>query len=543
MAQPDDIPTVTDLLLARADDESDGLLFQQQRWSWAEHVRECADRAAWLRAVRQPEKPFHVGVLLSNEPEFSFLLGAAALAGAVIVGLNPIRRGEALARDVRVTDCQLVITSAESRSLLDGLDLGISDDRVFSVDSTSWSQALRPHRGSPAEAAPATPGDLLTLVFTSGTGGEPKAVRCTHGKIAFPGAMLADRLGLDGDDVAYVSMPMFHSNAIMAGWAVGLAAGAAIALRDSFSARGFLHDVRAFGATYANYVGRPLSYILATETQPDDGDNPLRVVYGNEAPEKDRVRFAERFRCQVVDGFGSTENGVVVQRTPDTPAGSLGRPGEGVAVLNPDTEKPCPPAVFDASGHITNADEAIGELVNTAGPGWFEGYYNAPEADAHRMRGGMYWSGDRAYMDADGFAYFVGRSEEWMRVDGENMGAAPIERVLLRHPGIAQAAVYAVPDPQVGDQVMAAVVADSQTPFDPATLADFLAQQPDFGPKQIPKFLRITERMPRTATFKVLKRELASDRWHCADPVWWRPSAQGNYEFLSTDQARSLDSH
>ena len=111
------------------------------------------------------------------------------------------------------------------------------------------------------------------LIFTSGTSGEPKAVRCTHGKIAVPGRMLAGRFGLGTGDTVYVSMPMFHSNAIMAGWAVGLAAGATIALRRRFSASGFLPDIRAFGATYANYVGRPLSYVLATPERADDVGN------------------------------------------------------------------------------------------------------------------------------------------------------------------------------------------------------------------------------------------------------------------------------
>ena len=74
------------------------------------------------------------------------------------------------------------------------------------------------------------------------------------------------------------------------------------------------------------------------------------------------------------------------------------------------------------------------------------------------MRGGMYWSGDLAYRDADGFVYFAGRTADWLRVDGENLAAAPIERILLRHPDVAEAAVYAVPDPSVGDQVMAALV-------------------------------------------------------------------------------------
>ena len=119
---------------------------------------------------------------------------------------------------------------------------------------------------------------------------------------------------------------------------------------------------------------------------------------------------------------------------------------DGVAVLDPETGRPCPPARFSPGGELLNPAEAIGELVNTAGPGMFAGYYNDAEADASRMRDGRYWSGDLAYADADGFCWFAGRAGQWLRVDGENLGTAPIERVLLRHPAIAAAAVYGVPD-------------------------------------------------------------------------------------------------
>jgi fatty-acyl-CoA synthase len=109
---------------------------------------------------------------------------------------------------------------------------------------------------APLDVAPAAAEDLLMLIFTSGTSGEPKAVRCTHGKIAFPGKMLASRFGLTSADTVYVSMPLFHSNAIMAGWAVGLAAGAALALRRRFSASAFLRmcgpSVRPMPATWAS---------------------------------------------------------------------------------------------------------------------------------------------------------------------------------------------------------------------------------------------------------------------------------------------------
>ena len=99
-----------------------------------------------------------------------------------------------------------------------------------------------------------------------------------------------------------------------------------------------------------------------------------------------------------------------------------------------------------------------GELVNVSDAGRFEGYYNDPDADAERMRGGVYHSGDLAYRDENGYAYFAGRLGDWMRVDGENLGSAPIERVLLRHPDVVEVAVYGIPAPDVGDQVMAALV-------------------------------------------------------------------------------------
>ncbi len=193
----------------------------------------------------------------------------------------------------------------------------------------------------------------------------------------------------------------------------------------------------------------------------------MRIAFGNEAGDRDIAEFARRFGCTVVDGFGSTENAVVISRVPGTPAGSLGQPLEGVAVLDPETGEECPRAVLDDAGALTNGDEAIGELVNTTGAGQFTGYYNDPAADDERMRDGMYWSGDLAYRDADGFVYFAGRTSEWLRVDGENLAAAPIERVLLRHPDVSRVAVYAVPDESVGDQVAAALVLRDGATFDP----------------------------------------------------------------------------
>ena len=136
------------------------------------------------------------------------------------------------------------------------------------------------------------------------------------------------------------------------------------------------------------------------------------------------------------------------------------------------------------------------------------------------MRGGAYHSGDLAYRDENGYAYFTGRLGDWMRVDGENLGSAPIERVVLRHPDIVEVAVYGIPAPDVGDQVMAAVLLTEGASFDPEQFREFLAGQTDLGPKQWPSFVRVSRNLPRTETFKVIKRQLQAERTDCDDPVY-----------------------
>ena len=218
-------------------------------------------------------------------------------------------------------------------------------------------------------------------------------------------------------------------------------------------------------------MGKPLSYILDTPELPDDADNPLRRVFGNEAAEADVARFAARFGCAVQDAYGSTEGGASVQRTPDTPRGALGRALPGTMVVDPDTGEECPRAVFDDEGRLLNAEEAIGEMVNPTGGAGFEGYWRNAEAEAARVRNGWYWTGDLAYRDEDDFFYFGGRDYDWLRVDGENFAAAPVEEVLQRHPDVVLASVYAVPDTVVGDQVMAALLLGEGREFDPEGFA------------------------------------------------------------------------
>jgi fatty-acyl-CoA synthase len=525
-----------DHVRARVGDERPALLYEDQRWTYREWVRAGAQRAALFGALRVDGPP-HVGVLLDNVPEFTMWVGAAALAGTTVVGINGTRRGEELARDIRHTDCQLIVTDATQVGLLDGLDLGAAAGRVLVVDTAEYDALLAPHAGADLPAAEIDEGTQLLLLFTSGTSGAPKAVICSQGRLDFVATSIVGLNQLTADDVTYVSMPLFHSNALFTGWAPSVVAGAAVALRARFSASAFLPDVRRFGATYFNYVGKPLSYILATPEQPDDADNPLQRGYGNEANDADLVRFQERFGCTLNDGYGQTETGASVFRVPGMPPGALGMAAPTVKVLDPATGQERAPARFDDQGRLLNADEAIGEIVNTAGT-TFEGYWNNDEANRERLRDGAYWTGDLAYRDEAGFFYFAGRNADWLRVDGENFAAAPIERILARWPAVQLAAVYGVPDAVAGDRVMAALLLAPGHPFDPAELVAFLDVQADLGPKWSPTFVRVVAELPLTPTNKVLKRQLVAERWEGSDPVWWRPERAGPF-VLMTDADRA----
>ena len=533
------MPTMADLVRARADDGHDAIRFEDDSWTYREFVQACSERAALLAELRRPG-PFHIGVLLDNGPEFSMWLGAAALTGAVIVGINPTRRGAELARDITHTDCQLIVTEAPHAPLLDGIDVGVEADRILVIGTGPYEAALTRHRGAALPDAAVAESDLYLLLFTSGTSGAPKACICSQGRLARIGTTLAKMVALGPEDVCYLAMPMFHSNALMAGWAPALAGASTTALRRKFSASGFLPDVRQYGATYFNYVGKPLSYILATPELPDDADNPLRLVFGNEAADLDIDRFSTRFGCPVIDSYGSTEGGATVQRTPDMPDGALGRGGEGVTVLDPETGAEPPAARFDEHGRLLNPDEAIGEIVNKLGAASFEGYYKNDDANAARVRGGYYWTGDLGYRNDAGFIYFAGRDFEWLRVDGENFAAAPVERILARHPDVVLAAVYAVPDADVGDQVMAGLQLRRGASFDPDGFASFLAGQPDLGTKWAPRFVRVADTLPVTETSKVLKRALRRERWECTDAVWWRPEKGAPYRRLEPADVEAL---
>jgi fatty-acyl-CoA synthase len=512
--------SIAELLLARAEDDNTALLFEDQRWSWRELVAEAATRSAFLQQLRPRERPWHVGVLLENTPEYVFLIAGAALCGATVVGINPTRRGAELAGDIRGTDCAMIVTDHAYGDLLDGIDHG--EAHILDASSSEYADLLATRSGAAAEATAEglDPRSTLLLLFTSGSTGAPKAVICSTSRWAF--ICQVTPLTFTSDDVAYNAMPVFHGNALMGSLGPCMANGATFAMRRRFSASGFLPDIRRFGATFFNYVGRSLAYVLAQPERPEESDNRLRFGFGTEASARDRAEFSRRYGCPLLESYGSSEGTCYIIHTPDTPDGALGIPQQGfvVDIVNASGQA-CPPARFDASGVMQNREAAVGEIVSRGAAARFEGYYKNPGASQDRLRDGDFWTGDLGYRDENGFYWFAGRTADWLRVDSENFAAAPVEQILSRFPGVSAAAVYSLPDPVTGDQVMAALEFRGGE-FDPGAFASFLGQQTDLGTKWAPRLIRITKDLPLTATHKVSKPILRRMLWNGEDPVYER---------------------
>jgi fatty-acyl-CoA synthase len=525
-------------------------------WTHADYGAEASRWAQLFVARARSDRPLHVGVLLDNTPDYLFALGGAALAGAAIVGLNHTRRDKHLLRDITHTHVGLIVTEPRHEALLEPVADHLPVEAGNLLVSTRFVDENDPvpELGKPLDDALAAvsgedpglqpdPDTLWALIFTSGTSAAPKAVVCSQRRFMVTGNRMGMIMDLGRNDVGYVCMPLFHSNALMVGWAPSIVYGASVGLARKFSASRWLPDVRRYGGTYFNYTGKPLAYLLATPERPDDADNPLRVAFGNEGSPEVVEAFSRRFAVDVIDAYGATEGGVAVDRDAEERAGALGKVAPSVKVVDEEgNEKP--PARFDDEGRLVNADECVGEIVNTAGAGPFEGYYNNPEANERTLRFGWYWTGDLGYLDADRYVYFAGRNADWLRVDGENFPAGPIEAALAQHPDVVLASVYGVPDAQAGDQVMAGLVLRNGAYFDPAAFASWIDARDDIGPKWRPRYVRILRDPPTTGTNKIVKRSLVHQKWRAdrveGDPTYVRGHRESVYRPFTADDEQAL---
>ena len=453
----------------------------------ARWCRPVPARAAWIRTVAGPG-PLHIGVLLGNVPEYVFWLGAAALADAVIVGINSTRRGEALAGDIVRTDCTVVITDASGAGLLDGLEFGVPADRVVRVDSPAYAEALGAHDGADCRAVVAAMVLLRPPL--------PAAVHVGHHRRAQSGALHPGSAGRHrravgrGLRLRARRRGLLHHAAVprqRADGAVGavMVVGAIVALARRFSASGFGADVRRYGATTFTYVGKAIAYILATRrAAADDAATTSRRGFGTEAsvpimPPSNAASAASSPRATArarVDGHQPR------RRTPRSAHWAARRrhrrrdPETGARVPAGPVRRRRATAQR-ARVHRGDRQPHRASAASRA---------TTPTRTPPRPGPAAAGTGRGPGLPRRGRLLLFRRAPgDWMRVDSENLTAGPIEWVLVRNDRVA-AAVYPVPDPRSGRPGDGGDRAAARRGFDAAGFRRFLASQPDLGTKWAP---------------------------------------------------------
>ena len=489
------------------------------------------------------QRPGHVAMVLDNHLEVLALFGGCAYAGLTLFGVNTGLRGEVLAGVINQSRARVLVVGerfAPEVERVRGSLQHVAPENVLVLPTMGG--AITPAQdllacvtsevGTGAVDPPAievAPERNLMVIYTSGTTGLPKGINNNHFKLCGIGMAVSLNLGIGADDRGYACMPLFHSNSIFLGLMPALWVSGSLALRERFSASQFVPDVMRYGVTYWNYVGEPVHYVLAAIEAAYGGDeariaaeithhpdNKLRYALGNGAAAPDIERFTQWLGLEdMLELYGSTEAAISTFRRKGDPRGCVGEIfDDTVKILHPNGNE-CPPAELGADGKILNYDDAVGEICRVApDTGFFQGYFDNTKANADKYRDGVYHSGDLGHVlirEGRRYLFFDGRTDDWIRKDGENFSAGQVGRIILEYPDVALAVAYGVPCPISDEWVMAALKLRDGATFDPQAFYDWCEQQVNGGSmdrKWFPDFVRIVTDFEYTETQKVLVRHL-----------------------------------
>lgn len=513
-----------------------------------------------------------IGIYQENTPEFIFAAFGAGLSNSVLFCINTGFRGKTLANVINQAGVSLLLTTpeyaAEIKANLSDMQ-GLAPENILvsanpadaeaygftcleeALDRSAEGKDLRKYRPPMDNTSP------VLVIYTSGTTGMPKGVPCTHLKMIGAGFVVQSAVRLLKNDMGYIANPLFHSNAWYIGMLPAMLAGSAFILKRNFSASAFEGDMLKYGVTFMNYVGQPLNYIIAAlEKKYGSGDaveqalarhqrNRFRVAYGNGASPVDRRKLMKYLGMEhIYEVYGSTEAVITTANKPGDPIDSVGQVPDSVVILN-DQDEICPPGIPDGNGQLLNYHEAVGEIARKVGRDnlRFDGYFANNAATDKKFRDGYYHSGDLGHVrmvNGRRYLYFNGRTDDWIRKDGENFSAENVADYATKLPGVKLAIAYGAPSEVSDEKVMVTLQLEENAVFDPFSAYEwFLRQQKEGGmdPKWMPDYIRIIDSFSLTNTQKLLVRPFKQQHFNIDDhpdmTVYFRQRGDDAYHPLT----------
>jgi len=480
-------------------------------WLTFAQLDERTDRLAAGLAALGVGRGAMVATILPNRIETVEILLAVAKLGAVQVPLNYWLKGEFL--QYQLADCGASVLIADGPGYAAAKDLltasGIT--RCVAVDDPPPGGLAYPDllaergRFEPVSG----PGDLLSIMYTSGTTAAAKGCMLSTGYYVSVGRAYGLREWCLPGERMFTGFPMFHTSGQLVAFMTALVNGASISIAPEFHASTFIADAAADGATMLVGVGVMGNLLLAQPPSPADKAHPFRLAVWVPMAEAEQRRFEERFGTPVMsEGYGQTE---AVPITVSAPHGPRARGTSGL--VSPLLEV----AIVDGADNELPLGEAGEIVVRPRVPNaMYSGYWRKPDATATAWSNLWHHTGDFGRMDADGFVTFVDRKKDVLRRRGENVSALALENVLRQHPAIADAAVSPVPGPFGDDDIKASLVLADGAVLEPAGFYEFIRDKVAYF--AVPRYIDIRTALPVNALSRVMKHVLRDEG--VTDQMW-----------------------
>lgn len=463
-------------------------------WSWREFDRHV-NRAAHFLLGRGLAPGDRFNLHLGNGPEFLVFWLAAAKTGTAMVPTNPVSTAEEMAYVLAHSEARLSLTETAHAAACHAVR-GRCPELLDVIECRPLGPLLDGLPDTPPDAR-VGPGDEVAMLYTSGTTSRPKGVLLTHANYLYGGEVMAKAMRVLPTDRHLIVLPLFHAGAQLHAFVPMLLVGGSVALMDRFSASRFIEQATRHEATLAALFAAPIRMLLAQPRSDGDGRTRLRAIsYAQNVTVPQYEEWHARFRAPLMQIWGMTETMSLPLVQPlDLPRKPLSM---GMPVLGYEC------TVVDADGREVPAG-TVGELVVRGEPGvtLMKGYFKNPAATAQTLRGGWLWSGDYAWMDDEGYFYFVDRKKDMLKRAGENVSASEVEETLKLHPAVFDAAVVGVPDPVRDEAIKAYVLVREGAAVTAAELIAWCGER--LSPFKVPELVEFRDAFPRTSVGKIQK--------------------------------------
>lgn len=468
-------------------------------------------RVAAALAEEGMAKGERFALLLQNHPEFIDTMVGASILGAIYVPIDPRTKGDKLLFMLRHSGCRGVVCGDYNlASVIDILDQAPEIEWIWVVGKTdvvpTLQRSLRWRNFAHILQSPVPdiriqvddPADVMQIMYTSGTTGDPKGVVVRNARWGAVGSW-SSFFNFRRDDRPYTGLSLTHGNAQLMTLASSLRLGMRAVFSRKFTKSRLWDISRKYGCTTFNLLGGMTTAIYSENPRPNDPDNPVRFVISAGMPAAIWQDFERRFNVQILEVYAAVEGGLTINPIGVGPVGSIGKPPAGLVAR----------IVDEHENDVAPFEH--GEIIfrPASGPAPVVDYFNNADASAKKTVGGWLRMGDIGHLDAEGWMYFDYRIGGGIRHNGEFVNAAFVEKAIAESPLVSDVFVYGVPAASgaPGEKdVVAAVVMTPGANFADARLFDLCREKLESS--FVPSYFQVVEDIPKTASEKPLERVL-----------------------------------